>query len=157
MSSFTVKSWAKHSYPLLGTLCTESDSWLIYFPSLFILLLPSLVRQQPANQKCWMKSMFFLSRKAVGHLTFVTCPTGQLITGNFQWCQYKIYCFIISKSNKCLKDVYFSWHMSKLLMFWFLKILKHFPLLYFVSCSRWTYPVWFCYMFRPSEPDKSCT
>ena len=28
------------------------------------------------DQKCHMKNIFFLSKKAVSHMTFVNCPTG---------------------------------------------------------------------------------
>ena len=50
-----------------------------------------------------------------------------MLTGDSCCCQYKICYFIIAKSNKYLEDACFSFHMSKLLMFGLLKILKEFP------------------------------
>ena len=126
----------RHSYPLLGILCTESDFLLIYFPSFFILLLSSLVRHQLADQKCWMKSVFFSSIKVVRCLTFVTHPTSQLLTGDSQCCQYKICYIIIAKSNKYLKEG-FSFICQNYQCYDFLKFWRSFPLLYFVLYFRW--------------------
>ena len=32
------------------------------------------------NMKCHTKNIFFLSKRAVGHVTFVNQPTGQLLS-----------------------------------------------------------------------------
>ena len=97
---------------------------------------------------------------------FDFCQPPDWLTAARDWCtcQFEICSFIVSGANKYLKDVYYSLHMSKLLMFWLFQNFKEIsPLLYFVilSCdlvlySGSTCPVWFCYMFKPSVLNKSC-
>ena len=57
-----------------------------------------------------MKNVFFLSKK--GSWPYDFCQPA-----NWQCYQCKFSDFIVSKSDHSLKDVYYFWHMFKLLMF----------------------------------------
>ena len=76
-------------------------SLLVHFTSVFT------GQASASHPEMPMKSVFFSSKKAVRHLTFVTHLTSLLLTGDSQGCQYKICYFIISKSNNYLREVCF--------------------------------------------------